>query len=310
MLPQWGPNITNVALTFFLDELPLGIPPNDVDTAYVNVRDLPDNEPYRAFVEKLWLQFQDVAEPKFQVNAVRGLQQAFWEMYLYAALCEHCGSVKRAGPAGPDFYIETKGRRIWIEAIAPTPGDGPDAVTPFPSGTRKARRVPEDQILLRFTAAMKEKADQFNRALLANRVQATDAYVVAINSRDIDPYYGGAPPYYQKAFLPIGHPAVAIDPRTGQIVDRMVTYRNELKKANEAHVPTDTFLSGAYPLVSAVLHSRVDCANLPSLLGGDFQMLHNPRAVSIPDDLFAFMKQFRVTTDDNSFSVRELEPKK
>ncbi len=153
---------------------------------------------------------------------------------------------------------------------------------------------------------MKGKADQFNRALLANRVKSTDAYVVAINSRDIDPYYGGAPPYYLKAFLPIGHPAIVFDSSTGKIVDRTITFRNELKKVHEAHVPTDTFLSGAYPFVSAVLHSRVDCANLPSRLGGDFQMLHNPSAVSIPDDLFAFMKQFRVTTDDDSFSLREL----
>jgi hypothetical protein len=154
---------------------------------------------------------------------------------------------------------------------------------------------------------MKTKADQFDKALSAKRVQRTDAYVVAINRLDIDSVRGSQIPDYRKAFLPIGPTAVAISPRTGLGVGQMVTYRNELKTAAGATVPTDTFLSGAYPSVSAVLHSRVGCANPPSCLGGDFEMLHNPRALStIPDNVFAFVKQFQVIEDGDSFSLREL----
>jgi hypothetical protein len=294
---------------FFLALTPSGIKAEDVDVAYRNVRDLPDNSRYRSFVEKLWRQFAPVAEPDFRVRAVRSLQQAFWEMYLYAALREHFQNVTRTPGGGPDFLVTSDSKRIWVEAVCPTAGVGPDAVPEFPFGSREARRVPEEQILLRFTAALAEKNKQFERATRAVKVLPEDAYVVAINSRDVDPFYGGAIPYFLKAVLPMGHPAVSFDRATGQVLDQMITYRNFLLKVGGAMVRTDTFLAGAYPVVSALLHSRVDCANLPPYLGGDFAIVHNPRAtVRIDDQAFAFARQHRVEEDGSSFSIREIPP--
>ena len=112
-----------------------------------------------------------------------------------------------------------------------------------------------------------------------------------------------------KALLPIGHLEVALDAQTLEIVENRVAYRAQVLKQSGGAVPTDSFLSGAYPALSAVLHSRVDCANFPPELGGDFAILHNPRATwRLGDELFAFCKQTRVEEDGESFWLEERAP--
>lgn len=293
---------------FFLRDLP-GVAPAAIDRAYANVRDLPHNGVYRNFVEELWARFSPIAEADFRLKAAKALHPAFWEMYLYAALTERGLNVRRPSFEGPDFLVETPAGRVWIEATTPGPGDGPDAVPPLDHGAHEARRVPEERILLRYTNAMAEKVGQFDRALKAGLVHPSEPYVVAINSRDADPAYGGHVPYYLQAFLPIGHLAIVIDRRSGDVVERKVTYRDKLTKQSGSLVLTDTFLSGAYPTVSALLHSRVDCANFPQRLGADFEILHNPRATApLGDELFAFCKQSHVRADGDSFWLEEYEP--
>ncbi len=294
--------------SFFLSLLP-GVTPEAIDPAYRNVRDLPHAAGYRDFVEELWARFRAIAEPGFRLKAATALHPAFWEMYLYAALTERGLRVGRASLDGPDFFVDTPAGRVWIEATAPGPGEGPDAVPPPDYSAREAREVPEDKILMRFTGAMREKAKQFERAATAGLVSRGEPYVVAINSHDADPAFGGYVPYYLTAFLPIGHLAIAIDNRTGEVVERRLTYRDTLTRQSGKTVPTDTFLSGAYPAVSAFLHSRVDCANFPGQFGGDFAILHNPRAAApLGDDLFAFCKQTRVGEDGEEFWLEEREP--
>lgn len=294
--------------SFFLPSLP-GIAEDAIDSAYRAVRDLAHAARYRALIEQLWGRFAPVAEPDFRSKAATALHQAFWEMYLFAALTEHGLQVGRVAHTGPDFFVDTPTGRVWIEAVAPGAGEGPDAVPPHDYGSREARRVPEDQILMRYTSAMRGKAEQFERAIRGGVVRRGEAYVVAINSREADPSYSGFVPFFIKAFLPIGHPAIGLDPQTGNVVEQTITYRDSVSKKSGSVVPTDTFLSGAYPNVSALLHSRVDCANVPSRMGGDFELLHNSRAEApVGDDLFAFCKQTRVREDGESFSLDERVP--
>jgi hypothetical protein len=47
-----------------------------------------------------------------------------------------------------------------------------------------------------------------------------------------------------------------------------------------------------------ILHSSVDCANRPELLGRDFSVLHNPKSSEPFDEiLFGWCEQFRVVDD-------------
>jgi hypothetical protein len=91
---------------------------------------------------------------------------------------------------GPDFCVEHEGRRIWIEVITPTPANIPEAWLAPPGGG--VRDFPHEAILLRWTAAIKEKAEKLlgndrglRGYLAAGVVAADDAYVIAIIPRSI-----------------------------------------------------------------------------------------------------------------------------
>lgn len=98
--------------------------------------------------------------------------------------------------AGPDFRIERDGRRIWIEVITPTAANIP--VEWLAASSDGVRDFPHEAILLRWTAAIKQKAEVLlgNSQLavpgyLANgTVSADDAYVIAINGRLLRGYDG------------------------------------------------------------------------------------------------------------------------
>lgn len=274
------------------------------DPAYLNLRDLQDAKKEREVVEALWERFAPVADPEFKNRAKKYFHGQFWEMYLYVALLEHGLDVHRAGHKGLDFCVESEVGRIWIEATAPTRGSGKDSVPPLESGV--ARHAPEKEIILRCTSALRDKVDHLRRAVAANIVSPEDTCVIAINSWECDTWYGGEPPYFLKAFLPIGHLAVAIDTGTCEIVDRKMTHRKEVSKESGSTVPTDTFLSGEYPDVSAVLHSKVQCASRFVSIGEDFCVLHNPRArVPLTEAIFTFCRQIRVLDEGHCFRLED-----
>ncbi len=58
---------------------------------------------------------------------------------------------------GPDFLVEIEGQRIWIEVITPTPANVPEEW--LSSAESGVRAFPHQEILLRWTAAIKQKAD-------------------------------------------------------------------------------------------------------------------------------------------------------
>ncbi|MGO9620355.1 MAG: hypothetical protein ACLPT6_03005 [Desulfobaccales bacterium] len=85
-------------------------------------------------------------------------------------------------------------------------------------------------------------------------------------------------PFFVQAFLPFGNLTALIDTETTEVVETFYQKRENVIKANEAFVSTTAFLNPEFSLVSAVVHSGVDCANHPANLGEDFIILHNPTA--------------------------------
>jgi hypothetical protein len=217
-------------------------------------------------------------------------------MYLAVALLEQGLPIKRHGDEGPEFFAPVSGRRVWIEAMAPGPGEGPDHVPEIVLGG-KLVTVPVEKILLRLTNALDEKRNRYLAALNKGIVAPEDMYVLAINSRGV-PYapYGGSMPYWLQAFLPIGPLMADFDVKTGEIVDAFYSYRPAVRKSKGAEVPTRAFLDPEKSsFCSAVLHSAVDCANHPSKLGEDFAVLHNPSATNpVADAMFSWCEQFSI----------------
>src|SRR5437879_6188720 len=68
------------------------------------------------FVERLWVVYEQYADPHFLTEIRRDFSARFWEMYLTCALLEkaagHGCSVSCPKP-GPDILLELNGDRIW-----------------------------------------------------------------------------------------------------------------------------------------------------------------------------------------------------
>jgi len=261
------------------------------DPGYKNVRDLQDLQGVRDFVNSLWERYEPYADSHFLKDARNHFLERFWEMYLAVALLNRGFKLHCTGGEGPEFFVEFDGHRVWLEAIAPGPGTGNDKVLESRLGV--VGKVPTEKILLRFTNALDEKRRKYLQAVEKGIVQPSDQYVLAINSRGI-PHapYGSVLPYFVQAFLPFGHPTIAIDVNTLEVVDSYFQHRDTVTKVSGAPVSTKAFLEPQFAFVSAMLHSTVDCANYPVVFGGDFRVLHNPTAQHPLDRLlFAWCTQ-------------------
>jgi hypothetical protein len=271
------------------------------DKAYTNVRDLdvPQCQNARDFIFELWKIYEPFADKHFLSDAKNHFLQRFWEMYLTVTLIHHGYDIKRVSDEGPEFYISLKNKRIWVEAVAPGPGEGKDHVPEFEPGG-EARSVPTEKILLRFTHALAEKRLKLIEAIEKGIITSGDSYLLAINCRGI-PHaaYGNTMPYYIQALLPFGPLAVTFDTTTGNIVNSFYQYREVVSKLNGKDIPTTAFLDSKFIGISAVLNSAVDCVNHPDNLGEDFSMLHNPIADSCIDlSVFNWCKQYSLIDNE------------
>lgn len=264
------------------------------DPAYRSIRD--GTEPFlvegRAFTEALWQQYIPFADPHFRVDAQAHFIERFWEMYLAVALLDRGIELSPGAGKGPEFSFRYSGDRIWVEAVAPGPGDGPDRVPEIEYGVASA--VPVVNILLRYANAVVEKRRQYIAAVTSGIVKPTDGYILAINSRRIriGPLDNTLPLYIQ-ALLPIGDFAVTMNTSTFEVVDQFYQPRESVRKANDSHVSTRPFLDSEYSFISAVLHSSSDCVNRPESMGRDFSILHNPMAARpLGHSLFSWCNQY------------------
>lgn len=274
-----------------------------LDLGYLNVRDSTHHEDTRRFVNSLWAKYKPLADVHFQEDAKNHFLERFWEMYVAVTLMERGLKLVPIGGEGPEFYFEISQRRIFVEAIAPGPGTGFDQVPGPQYGV--ATETPTEKILLRFTHALVEKRKKYLEAFRKRIVSGDDGYLLAINSRGIHHGAGGnTMPYFVQAFLPFGPLAVALDPKTGGIVDSFHQYRDAVPKQSGQNISTKAFLDSEFQFVSAVLHSRVDCVNCPKELGADFCILHNPSAThGIDPSVFPWSKQL-VLRDDELVEVK------
>jgi hypothetical protein len=266
------------------------------DLAYLNTRDHPAGIDDKRFVEELWTRFYQLADPHFREDARTHFHQRFWEMYLAVALLEYDFDLKRYGAEGPEFYAMLDNKRLWFEAVAPGPGNGPDQVPPL-CYDGQFRDVPTEKMLLRFTNALDEKRRRYFSALEKGIISEDDQYVLAINSRGIRHHslYENSMPLFIQAFLPIGPLVVPFNVTTKQWEEAFYQNRHQIAKLSGSPVSTRTFLDEEAQFCSLVLHSGVDCANYPAKLGDDFAILHNPNArCPVALSKFAWCEQFIV----------------
>lgn len=278
--------------SFFLTE-------GTCEPAYENLRDLAKVEHHRQFVERLWVTYAPYSDDHFLSDARSHLQERFWEMYLGCTLLENGFALINPSTRGPEFFCKINGGRCWFEAIAPGAGTGADSVPEMEYGAPVARRVPEDEIILRLRHAIHEKYQKYQKDVRTAGLSQEDAYVIAINSKRVQPIvFDSTLPLIVKAVFPFGDLTVSIDTRSGDVVDQYHNYRDKIIKCSGNPVSTDVFLDNKYSGISAVLYSSVDVANYPPTLGADFRLVHNPLAqIPIKHGAFPFGTEYWMEGD-------------
>jgi type I restriction enzyme S subunit len=200
-----------------------------------------------------------------------------WEMLL-ARYLKSLGLDITSSDTGPDFKICYGDKTIWVEAICPAPKGLPeDWLNRREYGVYN---VPHEEILLRWTAALKEKKEKHKCWLEKGIVSCDDPYVIAVSgcrlADSIDHYDISQFPFAVASVYPAGALELTIGGDLVEIVDAKLGYRPSVYNHNKSEVPTDNFCNSDYRYVSAVLGTQAgaDTAyteNIPYALAHNFQ---------------------------------------
>jgi hypothetical protein len=256
------------------------------DTSYINIR-AAKNEFTRAGrenCEALWEMFEPHADREFLIEIRKNFDARYWEMYLTTFFVREGYKVTCPKP-GPDVGIEFCGRRIWFEATSPSRGqegkpDQVPAIKPVRLGDDPVvSTVPNEKIVLRYLNSISEKQRQYASWLRAGTVSAEDAFVIAINPKQLGHELAdSSPPRILQAAFQIGAPYLVIDQKTAKTIGAGYQFRDKIAKAAGKPVSTGVFLQDDSRGLSGLLCSRIDAVNQPVKMGDDFQLVPNPRA--------------------------------
>jgi type I restriction enzyme S subunit len=220
---------------------------------------------------------------------------------------------------GPDFLVEREGAKLWIEVICPRPEGIPADWLERPSG--KAISMPHEAMLLRWTAAIKEKAEKLLGSaatgapgyIAKHVVGESDAYVIAVNAKLLrGPHFASVTgisqyPFAAEAVFAIGPYAVNISRETLEIVDSGHQHRPTIRKPSGAEVPAYTFLDPRFRPISAIWATDIDES---WVIGNTKAMavIHNPQATNpLPVGVLPASEEFVATLNGDEY-VLERRP--
>jgi hypothetical protein len=215
-------------------------------------------------IEELWGRFRHLSEPPMKSSAKDFLYSVLWEMELWDALTQ-CGfSVSRAHLIGPDFIASRGNDPVFVEAVAPRRGDGPDKVEDLATLSNQGTDAPiavrrtADNYILRYRSAIESKREQWLRASKIHSEITDLPFVVAINSCGIvhtfDNEWNRIPDIV-KAVMSAGDLLFSI-PRT-EDEQAEVRYDRQVlvTKKSGANVRTDIFENPRYKMISGIIYT-------------------------------------------------------
>ncbi len=238
-----------------------------------------------------------LADANFTRELCSGSEQKFWSCVSEALLAAHLRKVgldpAPSHSGGPDFLMIENGRKIWIEVICPQPTGVPLDWLTLELDKVAVIDFPHEQILLRWTSAIKEKAEKLIGSLDGvvkgyiekGIVKSEDGYVIAVNSRQLR--HGPFPalfgisqfPFAVEAVFAVGPYQIKIDRDTLKQTGAGHQHRPLISKPKGASVPAFTFLEERFQPISAIWAVDVDGS---SSIGNSEPMavVHNPKALN------------------------------
>src|SRR3989344_1384479 len=105
----------------------------DYGSEFVSFVSRKDRLPIKRWLEKNWRERKRFITKKEQENfrsdiRFQKFHQRIWELYVSASLLHHELNLSKTNDKGPDFLLKHDGKNVWIEAVAPTQGSGPNKV--------------------------------------------------------------------------------------------------------------------------------------------------------------------------------------
>ncbi len=231
------------------------------------------------------------ADRNFEKDLCCGSEHKYWQRLSEALLVNELLvanlDVQPSRNKGPDILVKYKGRNIWIEVICPEPRGVPE------NWLRRelCHTMPSEEILLRWTSAIKEKSER----LLGNReknisgylqdgvVDPDDSYVIAVNGRLLRDVYCNLMgisgyPFAVEAVFEVGSRQLIFDKISLQVLESGYQHRPFIPKPLGESVPANMFLDPAFQAVSAIWATDIDDSlNIDNLIR--MSVIHNPLAI-------------------------------
>lgn len=232
------------------------------------------------------------ADAKYVRELTSGNESKFWSCVSEALVFDRLRPLlapRISVGTGPDFLLTCGERKLWVEVVCPEPAGLPQEWLNLQTNT--AISFPHEAILLRWTSAIKDKAEKLIGSadgrtpgyLQSGVVSPNDIYVIAVNGCRLRngpfPALNGISqfPHAVEAVFPVGPYQIRIDRSTLQTVGQGYQERFHITKPTGSSVPTFAFLDARYAPVSAVW--AVDF-NGGSVVGNSepSALVHNPNA--------------------------------
>jgi hypothetical protein len=317
-----------------LEELLRTYVPPTYDPLYVCLATRDDFNKERQWIEDMWMEFQQFADPNFPAEFKAHFSQRAWELYLGITLHKRwglcTGSKSKHEYAGPDFKTIHKTNRgsqtIWIEATAAEKGDPPNGVPEMV--INDVADLPEDRILLRLTSRLYDKYLKYCKDVKQGRVGTSDPYIIAINRSQLE-HLDPQIPLILKCLFRLGWQILSREQKRSDLKTTeslWITRDHITKGADESGIylpfegplssklksePVNSVNSRPISLgffddlehsgISAIIYAETDIINSPILseeMGNNFTIVLNPHAKNpLPGELLTFGKVWRKEGD-------------
>lgn len=241
--------------------------------------------------DEMYQVYAPYADRHFLSDLKKHFHERTWEMYIGYVLAKN-GVTFSSTDKGPDFLIETPDGKIWIEAVAPGPGEGPDRVPEMVYGM--VSNVPQDKMLMRISSSLDAKYKKFRKYLDDGMVSPEDKLIIALNAGGFSWTVDGDMPLILKALFAVGYRTLSrpINADMDAPLKPGVSTRTFVPKRSNSEVSTTFFLDKEHKIISAVMYSSKNVLNHGDPIGSEISVIRNPLAISpLPETEFPFMDQ-------------------
>lgn len=248
---------------------------------------------------------QDLKETNFEDREKNQPHQTEWEVILGGYLLENSFKLKKDN-SNLDFLVNFVNEEFYIEATAPTEGNGHNKVINIPCNEHSFFKDcirNDDKIILRLTSCIKSKIEQIEK----KNFDKNKIVILAINGAQCikdwetpnEPF-----PFIVRCLYGLGHTCVTCDSKP--TYDLSKQYFKGAKKIEIAQIfPNDTIP------INGIIFSNITKQELVfrGISKNDFLYIQNPARYSLTNIFEPYMNIFKTAKNGNKlilFATNEI----